>query len=194
MERPSDNFRNTRNAPYCEGPHRESGDASLPIIRKLRGERYRNPRTEWLANFIQEKLFTFDYEETAAWYAETARKLSPCELALLGCNDRYFLLTVLLGHKDAEHPWLFERCREVELDPDGHIDLWARFHYKSTIITFAGIIQEVICDPEITVAIFSVTKPIAQGFLSQIKDELEQNEALKQVYNDVLWTNPRQKT
>src|SRR5262249_12145136 len=80
------------------------------------------------------------------------------------------------------------------LDPDGYIDLWARFHYKSTIITFAGIIQEVICDPEITVAIFSVTKPTAQGFLGQIKDELEQNETLKQVYNDVIWTNPRQKT
>jgi hypothetical protein len=29
------------------------------------------------AKFIQEQLFTFDYEETAAWYAETARKLSP---------------------------------------------------------------------------------------------------------------------
>ena len=139
-----------------------------PIICKLRGERYRNPSNEWLAKFIQEKLFSFDYEETAAWYAETARKLSPGELALLGCNDRYFLLTVLLGRQDAEHPWLFDRCREVERDPDGYIDLWARFHYKSTIITFAGAIQEVMCDPEITIAIFSVIKPIAEAFLNQI--------------------------
>ena len=73
-----------------------------PAYRKLRGERYRNPSNEWLAKFIQEQLFTLDYGETAAWYAETARKLSPLngELALLGCNDRFFLLTILLGRQD----------------------------------------------------------------------------------------------
>src|ERR1700726_1392137 len=94
--------------------NREYRDALLRS--KLRGQRYLNPSNKWLAKFIQEKLFTFDYEETAAWYAETARNLSPStgDLALLGCNDRYFLLTVLLGRQDAEHPWLFDRCREVE--------------------------------------------------------------------------------
>jgi hypothetical protein len=186
MDGPADNSPKNRNGPRY-------GALGRPIF-KLRGERYCNPNNEWLAKFIQEQLFTFDYEETAAWYAETARKLSTSagDLALLGCNDRYFLLTVLLGRKDAEHPWLFDRCREVELDPDGYIDLWARFHYKSTIITFAGAIQELMCDPEITIAIFSVVKLIAQAFLNQIKEEFEQNEVLKKAFNDVLYANPRQ--
>jgi hypothetical protein len=194
MERPAyNNFPKNRNGPGYGGQNQEFRDASRRIFCKLRGQRYRNPGNKWLAKFIQEELFTFDYQETAAWYAETARKLSPStgDLALLGCNDRYFLLTVLLGRQDAEHPWLFDRCREVERDPDGYIDLWARFHYKSTIITFAGAIREVLCNPEITIAIFSVVKPIAQAFLAQIKGEFETNELLKWVYPDVLYRNPR---
>src|SRR5580704_9387369 len=59
--------------------------------------------------------------------------------------------------------------------------------YKSTIITFAGAIREVLCNPEITIAIFSVVKPIAQAFLAQIKGEFETNELLKGVYPDVLY-------
>ena len=66
-----------RNGPRYGGGNRECRDSPRRIICKLRGERYLNPSNKWLAKFIQEKLFTFDYEETAAWYAETARKLSP---------------------------------------------------------------------------------------------------------------------
>src|SRR6202045_5030896 len=90
--------------------------------------------------------------------------------ALLACNDRYYLLTGLLLRQDMLHPWLFSRCREVEAEPDGFIDLWARGHGKTSIITVAGTIQQVVCDPEITIAIFSATKPLAQEILGQIKN------------------------
>lgn len=108
----------------------------------------------------------------------------------MGRYDRFFLLTHLLKRADAIHPWLYDRCREVEAEPEGHLDLWARGHYKSTIITFAGVIQEILKDPEITVGIFSHTKPISRAFLRQIKLEFAGNDLLKKIYPDVLYFNP----
>ena len=109
----------------------------------------------------------------------------------LGRNDRFYLLAVLLHRPDAFKPWLYDRSREVEADPDDCLDLWAREHYKSTIITFAGIIQEVVRNPEITVGIFSHTKPVARKFLIQIKTELETNQDLIQTYPDVFYAEPK---
>ena len=112
-------------------------------------------------------------------------------VAALALIDRYYLLIKLLGRGDAWHPWIYDRCREVELAPDGHLDIWGREHYKSTIITYAGTIQEILRNPEITIGLFSHTKPIAKAFMSQIKRELESNDTLKELFPDVLWNNPQ---
>lgn len=123
------------------------------------------------------------------------------ELRRLIRTDLYYLLRYVMNRKDMEHPWLMARIREVQNQPDGFLDLWARDHRKSTIITYAKTIQDILAshgnDPlpewdgiEPTFGILSHTRPIAKSFLRQIKDELEGNETLKALFPDVLYANP----
>jgi phage terminase large subunit-like protein len=105
-------------------------------------------------------------------------------------SDLYFLLRYACGRADIENEWTFQRCREVQASPNGHLDLWAREHYKSTILTFGLTIFDILNDPETTIGIFSHTRPIAKGFLRQIKREFEANERLKAWFPDILWQNP----
>jgi len=106
-------------------------------------------------------------------------------------TDLFFLMVHGFQRKDVDRPWLYDRCREVQANPDGYLDLWARDHYKSTIITYAKTIQDILIDPESTIGIFSHTRPIAKAFLEQIKRELESNEYLKELFPDVLYKNPK---
>jgi hypothetical protein len=126
-----------------------------------------------------------------AWDDFTKRGKNLTMTRALTLEDRFFLLVQICGRKDMLHPWLYERCREVEAEPDGYLDLWAREHYKSTIITFGGIIQEVLRDPNITIGIFSHTAPTAKTFLGQIRNEFGTNEKLKRLFPDILYDNPR---
>lgn len=106
-------------------------------------------------------------------------------------TDLFFLLRYAMGRADVEHDWLFDRCREVQAEPDGMLDLWSREHYKSTVITFALTIQDILNNPEITIGIASHTRPIAKGFLRQIKREFELNQRLKDWFPDILHANPQ---
>lgn len=117
-------------------------------------------------------------------------------------RDLFFLLWYGCARKDLEDQWLIDRCKEVQEKPNGNLDLWARAHYKSTIITFGLTIQDILAshgeDPipewngvEPTFGIFSCTRPVAKGFLRQIKREFESNGLLRNYFPDVIWTDPK---
>lgn len=116
-------------------------------------------------------------------------------------SDLFFLLTIALKRKDLVNQWLLDRCKEVEANPNGYLDLWARGHYKSTIITFALTIQDILsshgdnpdpkwCGVETTIGLFSCTRPLAKQFLAQIKREFETNDLLLDYFPDILFRNP----
>jgi len=146
--------------------------------------------------------FEYDYVTTLHYYngcLATALKKGGKEAERqmrrdFAANDLFFLLTNVLHRKDANRKWLFERCREFQRDPDDRLDLWAREHYKSTIITLGGNIFEIINDPEITIGIFSFTKAIAGDFLRQIKTELENNADLPLLWPDIFYQEPKKQS
>jgi len=108
----------------------------------------------------------------------------------LAKRDLFFLLVYVLGVKVADNDWCFDRCREFQSDPDGYLDLWPRDHFKTTIITVAGSIQEILRDPEITIGIFSFNRSAAKACLRSIKWHFESNEKLKYLFPEVCYENP----
>lgn len=102
-------------------------------------------------------------------------------------EDLFYLLVRVCGRIDLINDWQYARVREVEASPNGHLDLWAREHGKSSIITFGLTISDILNDPDITFGIFSHTRPIAKAFLRQIMREFESNAVLHESFPDVLW-------
>jgi phage terminase large subunit-like protein len=130
-------------------------------------------------------------EQSNALYLEVLESRDTEALRRLCREDLFFLLTVACKRKDIDKDWLYERIREVELNPNDHLDLWAREHYKSTIITFGKTIQNILNNQNITIGIFSHTRPIAKDFLKQIKRELETNSFLQNLFPEILYTEPQ---
>src|SRR4051812_24785739 len=62
----------------------------------------------------------------------------------LGRRDLFYLMTRLLRRPDVDNDFLFARCREIEEARDGYLDLWAREHGKSSLITFGMTIQDIL--------------------------------------------------
>lgn len=69
--------------------------------------------------------------------------------------------------------------------------LWAREHFKSTLITKIQTMQRVLANPEERIGLFSYSRPIARSFLRTIKHVFESSELLKACFPDVLFNNPQ---
>lgn len=142
-----------------------------------------------LEDGLRIRALPFGPELLDAW--DKVLRIGDAAAADLGKLDRYWLLIEMLRRAgDLWHPWLYARCREVEANPDGYLDLWAREHGKSSMITFGGSIQEIVRDPNITIGIFSHTKPEARKFLTWVKLELEDNRQLQGLYPEVFFRDP----
>lgn len=143
--------------------------------------------------------YKHDYEDIFKTIANSAGRVKQIPTYRELCkNDLFFVLFFGLGREDInEEPkgidkhFLIRAIREVEEDHDNTLDLWAREHYKSTILTYGLPIQELLINPEERICIFSHTRPIAKGFLRQIKQTLEDNVPIKKWFPDVFYNKPK---
>lgn len=141
----------------------------------------------------------FDFAERLKDFKDEVEKV---KLNRLLCRtDLFWLLWFGCGKGYIAKQWLLERCKEVEANPDGYLDLWAREHFKSTIITYGKSIQNILAshgddplsewDRETTIGILSVTRPLAKGFLREIKETFETSIILKTLFPDILYAKPQ---
>jgi len=121
---------------------------------------------------------------------------------LLLRTDLFFLLWYGCNKHYMARQWILERCKEVEEEPNGYIDLWSREHFKSTILTYGKSIQDIIAshgenslpewERETTIGILSVTRPLAKSFLREIKQTFENPSLpLTQLFPDIFFANPK---
>lgn len=106
-------------------------------------------------------------------------------------NDLFFIVYFVLSIPIANHPFVVERCKKIEslsLDQPT-LELWARGHFK-TVIAAARTIQMILKNPDICIAKFSHTRPIAKGMLRAIKSAFETSDLLKTCFPEVLWDKP----
>jgi len=158
----------------------------------------KHPSNKEYAQQVIDYLPGATYEQALKVYDQVLN--DPClddfVVAEIGKYDRFFFMAMLLrvgeNSNRVWHPWVYDRCREVQDKPDGHLDFWAREHWKSSIITFAGSLQEIAINPEITIGIFSHnTSHSRDRFVLRLKREMEQNPNLPRYYPDIFYENPK---
>lgn len=150
--------------------------SSGEFFRPVPGARYKYDYNELLSNM--NKLPVDKRRATYQWLAQ---------------NDLFFLLYFGMGRIDLNHPigapFFVDRCLDVESTGDNTLDLWARDHRKTTIITQGKTIQEILRNPEVTVGLFSHNRPIAKSILQVIRQYL-QSDTLVSWFPKVLYENP----
>ncbi|MHA2068210.1 MAG: hypothetical protein ACXABY_27935 [Candidatus Thorarchaeota archaeon] len=107
-------------------------------------------------------------------------------------RDDFFFFCYFVLDLPVNEPFLIARVYEVQDKAHMTIDLWAREHWKSTLLTFARPLWELILNKEERICIFSHTRSMAKAHMRKIKLELENNEILWTAFPDVFYKEPKQ--
>lgn len=140
-------------------------------------------------------------DEYRADYSKIAEDLK--RLKRTGERDEYLKIIRTIAPQDffffcyfvldlpVNHPFLVARVYEIQDDPYDCLDLWAREHWKSTLLSYAMPLWELIRNPNERICIFSHTRSIAKALTRRIKFAMESNEDLKDAFPKVFYKYPK---
>jgi len=112
-------------------------------------------------------------------------------LRSLFANDLWFLVHYGFCIPVANHPFWVRMCRMVEQGPrTDTLDIWARFHGKSSILTQAETFQFEMKNPDKCTGIFCYARPAAKKPLRSLKVLMEESDLLRWCFPEVLWARP----
>ena len=138
--------------------------------------------------------YKYDYAKIATKIANGEWKPIDNYRALI-LDDLFFIVRFVLKVPIANQKFVVDACREVEEGPkDYTLDVWAREHFKSTIITIAETIQYILKNPDHAVGIFSYVRPVSKKFLGSIMDVFQNEKMLKVCFPDVVYEDCEKQT
>jgi len=134
--------------------------------------------------------YQYDYIDVHKQLIESTSQEQVAILRDIIENDLFFIVYFILKIEVANHPFIVDRCKEVQNGPiTNTLDVWPRYHFKSTIITIAETIQFHLKYPEKCTCIFSYKKAAAEKFVSSIRRAFE-SDFLINLFPDKLYANP----
>jgi hypothetical protein len=108
-------------------------------------------------------------------------------------EDLWFMLYFGMQMFNVNHPFAVNVCGLVQAGPQTDtLDIWARGHLKTSILTVAETLQFELKNPEKCTGIYAYNRPAAKKPLRSIKNLLESEAGafLRWCYDDVLWQKP----
>lgn len=117
-------------------------------------------------------------------------------------TDLWFVVYFILGVSCANHPFWVNACREIQTGPETNtLDLWSRDHGKTSCITIAETMQDILKShaedgkkTEDRIVILSYTRSLARSMVKVIKEMFETSVALKACFPDVLYQDPEKES
>jgi len=131
---------------------------------------------------LSKDLIAFQRLRDDERYLEVVRKIA---------KEDFFFLCYFVLDLPINHPYLFARCLDVQKKHHMTIDLWFRESWKSTLLSYALPIWELIKNKEERICIFSHTRQLAKSHMSKIKIALETNTILVHAFEDIFYLNPK---